>query len=384
MPVIVIAPDSYKGSLSAQAVACAMEAGIRRALPDAAIRRFPMADGGEGTLDAVLAARSGEVRHAEVADALLGRREARFALLEYEGRRSAVIEVAGIVGLPDAPGVVAHRSSRGVGELLRHCLALGIRQVMVGLGGSSTSDGGAGVLAALGVRLLDAGGGEIAPTLAGLERLDHLDFSGLDPRLAGCDIILLADVDNPLCGEHGATAVFGPQKGVAAGDVDRYDGWIAGLARHADSWAGQAVSAMPGAGAAGGIGYALRLLGARMESGAAMICQLQDMDSAIRAADWVLTGEGRSDAQTLRGKAPYEVARRAHAAGKPVSLLSGAVRPVDLALLAPHFSGCFSIIPEPMALEGAIQHADALAADAAEQLARLRFLQPIQAEKTIL
>lgn len=373
MTVIVIAPDSYKGSLAADAVAQAIEAGIRRVLPHALIRCLPMADGGEGTVDTMLAACVGELRRAVTADALGGRRQVRFAVIEQDGQPCAVLEVAAVVGLPDAGGDVRQRSSFGVGELLRHCLDLGIRRVMVGLGGSSTNDGGAGILAALGVKLLDVRSRLIAPTLADLERLDRLDFVDLDPRLRECEIVLLADVDNPLCGTQGATAVFGPQKGVAKVDIDRYDRWIGHLATLADTWAGQAISAMPGTGAAGGIGYALRLLGARMESGASMLCSLQGMDRAVAEADWVLTGEGRSDAQTLHGKAPYQVAQRARAAGKPVTLLSGAVRPADLALLAPHFDGCFSVMPEPMPLHQAIVQAERLVADAAEQLTRLRY-----------
>lgn len=373
MAVIVIAPDSYKGSLSADAVARAIGAGIRRVLPHALIRGLPMADGGEGTVDTVLSTCAGVLRQAVAADALGSRRQVRFAIIEHEGQPCAVLEVAAVVGLPDAGGDVGQRSSFGVGELLRHCLELGIRRVMVGLGGSSTNDGGAGILSALGVKLLDARAKPVAPTLADLERLDRLDFVDLDPRLRECEIVLLADVDNPLCGTHGATAVFGPQKGVTSADIDRYDRWISRLATLADAWSGQAISAMPGTGAAGGIGYALRLLGARMESGASMICRLQGMDRAVAEADWVLTGEGRSDAQTLHGKAPYQVAQCAQAAGKPVTLLSGAVRSADLALLAPHFDGCFSVMPEPMPLHQALAQAEELVADAAEQLTRLRY-----------
>jgi glycerate kinase len=313
------------------------------------------------------------VQYAQTVDALGGQRQSRFGLLEHDGQPCAVLEVADIVGLANVAGDVAHRSSFGVGHLVRHCLSLGIRRLLVGLGGSGTSDGGAGLLAALGVKLQDDQANPIPPTLSGLERLDQLDFTHLDPRLRECEIIMLADVNNPLCGAQGATAVFGPQKGVANVDIERYDRWIGRLATLADAWAGQAVSAMPGAGAAGGIGYALRLVGAHMESGAAMICRLQDMDRAVAEADWVLTGEGCSDAQTVRGKAPYEVAQRARAAGTPVTLLSGAVRSADLWLLAPHFHGCFSVMPEPLALDQALAQAERLLTDAAEQLARLSY-----------
>lgn len=373
MTTIVIAPDSFKGSLSALDVAQAMESGIRRALPDATIRLFPMADGGEGTVDAVLAACQGESKTASVPDALFAPRDARFAIVEEEGKRVAVIEVAEIVGLPDAPGTVAQRSSYGIGKLVGHCLDLGIRKFMIGLGGSSTNDGGAGVLAALGVSLIDGAGKELSPTLANLDKVARLDFSGLDARLADCDVTLLADVTNPLCGELGATAIYGPQKGVRAEDVTVYDGWIRRFAALCDEWAGSPVSDRPSAGAAGGIGYAFQLLGAVTHSGADMICRLARIDQAIAGADWVLTGEGRTDRQTLLGKAPYEIARKANASRVPVTLVSGSVNGADLAPLGEYFSGCFSIIAEPLTLEKAMKGAANMIADTAEQLTRLKF-----------
>lgn len=373
MHKIVVAPDSYKGSLTASAVASAMAVGIRRSIPDASVLEFPMADGGEGTLDALLRACAGREHYASVADVLLQeRRQTRYALLEDHGRRTLVIEVAEVVGLPHAKGTVDQRSSQGVGELIRHGLDNGIRRFMVGLGGSSTNDGGAGVLAALGVCLLDAGGQPVPATLSGLRRLAQLNFDALDSRVMFADITLLADVSNPLLGPQGATAVFGRQKGVAPELVECYDSWIANLASLADRWAGATVSAAAGAGAAGGIGYALQLLGARFESGARKICDLQDIDKAIRSADWVLTGEGRSDCQTLLGKMPHEIARRSRAAGKPVSLLSGALRSADLFELGAHFDGCFSIVPGPSSLQQAMTEAERMIVDAAEQMTRLR------------
>jgi glycerate kinase len=381
MTSIVIAPDSFKGSLNAAEVAEAMQRGIRRVMPDADIRLFPMADGGEGTIDAVLAACGGVALTASVPDALLQPREARFGVIEQDGDRIAVIEVAEIVGLPGATGAVQERSSYGVGNLLSHCLDLGIRTFMIGLGGSSTNDGGAGVLAALGVRLTDAAGDAVAPTLAGLEKMAHADFAALDTRLAGCRITVLADVNNPLCGAAGATAVFGPQKGVPAGRVALYDGWIRQFALLGDRWAGRPVSANSSAGAAGGIGYALQLLGASTRSGADIICRLARIDDAIAGADWVLTGEGRTDRQTFSGKAPYQVARMAARHQVPVSLVSGAVSRSELGELGAAFAGCFSIMCEPATLEYALKSAAQLVADTTEQLARLRFADAIRAAR---
>lgn len=378
MTSIVIAPDSFKGSLSAVEVAEAMQLGLRRAVPDADIRLFPMADGGEGTIDAVLAACSGVALSASVPDAVLHPRQARFGVIERDSDRIAVIEVAEIVGLPGAPGAVQDRSSYGVGRMLGHCLDLGIRTFMIGLGGSSTNDGGAGVLAALGARLTDADGNALAPTLAGLEHVAHVDFAALDTRLAGCRITVLADVNNPLCGEAGATAVFGPQKGVLPAQVALYDGWIRQFALRADRWAGRTLSDNRSAGAAGGIGYALQLLGANTRSGADMICRLTQIDDAIEDADWVLTGEGRTDRQTFLGKAPYQVARMAERHQVPVSLVSGAVNRGELGEPGASFAGCFSIMCEPTSLESALKSAAQLVADTTEQLARLRFADAIK------
>lgn len=372
MPVIVLAPDSFKGALPAPEVAAALARGIRRAWPAAEIRSIPMADGGEGTLDAVLAATGGERRACRVAGADLRPVEATWGLLEDAQGPLAVLEAAQVVGLTLHPITsVADRTSRGLGELLGHCLNAGLRRFMIGVGGSSSNDGGAGVLAALGVCLQDAAGGEIAPTPTGLARLGRIDFSGLDPRLAECDITLMADVENPLCGPLGATAVFGPQKGVQPEQVAEFDARLAHFAALCDAWAGRPVSLQPGAGAAGGLGYVFQLLGARNRPGAEVVAELSGLDAALAGAEWAITGEGCSDGQTLLGKAPLVVARHARGAGVPVTLVSGAVMAADLEQLSAHFDGCFSIAPGPMSLEEAMRQTAVLLADRAEQLARL-------------
>jgi glycerate kinase len=297
--------------------------------------------------------------------------EAAWGLVQDPAGAIAVLEAAQVVGLTLEPAAtVADRTSRGLGELLGHCLDAGLRRFMIGVGGSSSNDGGAGLLSALGVRLLDADGKEIAATPTGLARLDHIDFSGLDPRLAECDVTLMSDVQNPLCGPHGATAVFGPQKGVRPEDIAVFDGRLQHFARLCDAWAGRPASLLPGAGAAGGLGYALQLLGARNRAGAELVGELSGLDAALAGADWVLTGEGRTDAQTLLGKAPIVVARHARRAGLPVTLVSGAVEAADLGQISPHFDGCFSITPGPMSLDDSMRQAAALLADRAEQLAR--------------
>lgn len=371
---VVVAPDSFKGSLSALEAARAMAAGIARAVPDAACALFPMADGGEGTLDAVLHATGGERRVARVPGAAGETVEAAYGVIEDAAGRIAVIESAQVVGLPMAgASAVAQRSTRGLGELLRHCLEQGLRRFMIGLGGSSTNDGGAGVLAALGVRLLDASGRAVPPTPAGLAALARVDFSGLDPRLGQCDLTLMTDVDNPLCGPDGATATFGPQKGVRPEEVALFDARLAQLARLCDAWFGRDLSRAPGSGAAGGLGYAFMLLGARRRAGAEAVCELMQLDAAVDTADWVVTGEGRSDAQTLHGKLPLAVAELARRHGVPVTLISGRIDAAARAALEAHFDGCFEAAPAPMPLAEALRDAAQLLADAAERATRARF-----------
>jgi glycerate kinase len=283
---------------------------------------------------------------------------------------TAVLEAAAVVGLPMAGAEpVANRSTAGLGELMRHCLDAGHTRFMIGLGGSSTNDGGAGLLVALGARLLDAAGRSVAPTPAGLAGLDRVDFSGLDPRLKHCAITLMTDVQNPLCGALGATAVFGPQKGVLADEVAVFDARLRHFAKLCDAWAGAAISERAGAGSAGGLGYALQLLGAANRSGAEVVAELAGLDAALARADWAITGEGRSDAQTLLGKVPYVVARHARAAGVPVSLLAGSLD--GLSGLSAHFDGCFALPEGPVPLVAAMAEAARLLADRAEQMARL-------------
>ncbi len=352
---ILIAPDSFKGTLSALAAARAIETGIQRVLPDAITHCLPLADGGEGTLEVLLFAAQGERKTAQVTDANGDLIEAGYGLLTEAQGTIAVLEVAQVVGLSQARIDVARRTTRSVGELLRLCLDQGVRRFLIGVGGSSTNDGGAGLLAALGVRLLDAAGNAIEPSPHGLAALDRIDFVALDARLAECDITVLTDVDNPLCGLTGATAVFGPQKGVQAGQVAAFDTAIAQLARLCDAWAGSAVSQQVGAGAAGGLGYALMLLGAKRRPGAEVVCEYMQLDARLTNVDWLITGEGKSDAQTLHGKLPLVAANHALAAWVPAILLSGSIEAESRALLEQKFVGCFSVVSEGVTLDEALR-----------------------------
>ncbi|HMO11988.1 MAG TPA: glycerate kinase, partial [Actinotalea sp.] len=255
---IVLAPDSFKESMSARAAAAAMERGVRAVLPDAECVAVPMADGGEGTVDALVGALGARRVHAEVTGPLGGRVVAEYGWVA--DRRLAVIEAAAAVGVglvPAAHRDVLRADSRGLGELVRHALDAGAQRLMIGLGGTVTNDGGAGMLHALGARLLDDEGDDVAPGPAGLEALVRLDGSALDRRLAGTEMVLATDVTNPMLGLEGASAVFGPQKGASPQDVPRLDAALGRFAAHLAVLAGRDVAPLPGAGAAGGIGAAL-------------------------------------------------------------------------------------------------------------------------------
>ncbi len=370
-PRVVLAPDTFKGALSAPAAAEALARGLRRVWPDADLRLMPMADGGEGTLDAILSATGGERRTARVTGVGLCPVEAAYGLLRRGGKMIALLEAAQVVGLTLATEVpVEDRSSTGLGELVRHCLDLGVQGLLIGLGGTSTNEAGAGVLTALGARLLAADGRELAPTPNGLADLDRVDFSGLDARLGSTEIILMADVQNVLCGPDGATAIFGPQKGVRRAQVAVLDARLRHFAERCDRWRGEAVSLRVGTGAAGGLGYLFQLLGASHRSGAEVVCEWSGLDESLSGADWVITGEGRSDAQTLLGKAPWVVARHARQAGVRVTLVSGAIDEADLNRLSAHFDDCSSISPQSLSLAEAMERTAEFLADRAEHLAR--------------
>ena len=371
-PVVVIAPDSFKGSLSAEQVAQAIASGISAPGPTRSVRICPMADGGEGTLDAMLTS-GGERRTLSVRGAAGPVRDAHTALLA-DG--SAIIETAEVVGITDPVGMgvpVEARSTRGMGEAIRALLDAGVRRFFVALGGSSTNDGGAGLLAGLGLKLFDAQDNELDATPEQLARLARVDVSQLDARLADTQFVGMSDVDNPLTGEHGATAVFGPQKGVKPEQVGTIDAALARFADLLEPALGRTARELPGAGAAGGLGFALHMLGAQFEPGAETVARQIGLDAALEGADWLITGEGRSDVQTLHGKAPFIACRHAQAAGVPATLLSGGVDSAALPRLAEYFSGCFSPAPGPITLEVAIRDAARLLADEAEQLTRLKY-----------
>jgi len=320
---VVFAPDSFKGSLSSLEVAEALGRGWARARPGDRLHLSPLADGGEGTLVAIHAAGGWEWREAPAHDPLGRPLTARW-LVAADGRGArAVVELAeasGLSRLTTAERDAGRASTRGTGEVLRAVLDAGVRHVVLGVGGSATTDGGSGILAALGARLLDAGGRELPDGGASLAELARIDLSGLDPRLAELELRIACDVTNPLLGPAGAAATYGPQKGADAAAVAALD---AALARYADvleATTGRRERDTPGAGAAGGTTFGLlclrdRLARLELVAGVELVMDETDLDGRLRSADLVVTGEGRIDAQTAFGKTALGVARRAAAAG---------------------------------------------------------------------
>lgn len=367
---IVVAPDSFKGSLTAIRAAEAMRQGIQRAHADLDVRCFPMADGGEGMIDSLISC-GGMRRLTSARDARGVEREVATGLLP-DG--TIAIEAAQIVGIMDAANTsiaVTHRTTLGVGDAIRRAMDAGSKHIVVGLGGSCTNDGGAGLLVALGARLLDDRGTELPPVPEALQKVARIDLTCLDRRLAFLDLQVLSDVDNPLTGVEGATAVFGPQKGVEAGQISLLDSGLVRFAGCLEHALGKSACDLPGSGAAGGLGFALRMLGATLRPGAEVIADVIGLDAALREATIVVTGEGASDTQTLHGKAPFVVCRRARRFGKPTILLSGCIDPLSVAELNKHFLCCLPCVPGPVELATAMKNAASYIATTAEQITHL-------------
>ncbi|NJP53048.1 glycerate kinase [Streptomyces sp. SBST2-5] len=321
---MLVAADKFKGSLTAVEVAERVAAGLRRVVPGVQVEALPVADGGDGTVAAAVAAGFGR-REVRVTGPTGDQVTAAYALREG----TAVVEMAEASGLQRLPeGVLAPLTATtyGSGELLRAALDAGARTIVFGVGGSATTDGGAGMLSALGARFLKADGEPVAPGGGGLAELASADLSGLDDRLSSVEFVLASDVDNPLTGPKGAPAVYGPQKGASPEDVERLDAALAHFAKVLEGELGAKaaeLAASPGAGAAGGIGYGALLVGARFRPGIEVMLDVLGFAPALERADLVITGEGSLDQQTLHGKAPAGVASAARAAGKEVVAVCG-------------------------------------------------------------
>ncbi|HEY4870071.1 MAG TPA: glycerate kinase [Candidatus Dormibacteraeota bacterium] len=323
---VVCAPNAFKGTVSAELAATAMVAGVREA--GAGGVAIPVADGGDGTLDVLLAAGGSEAtttRHRVTGP--LGRPvDARLGWLAGSTAIVEMAEASGLRLLPADDLAPLLATSRGAGELLAAALDAGAARVIVGVGGSASTDGGAGLLQALGARLLDAHGEEIGAGGGELARLEHVDLSGLHPGISRTVIDVASDVRNPLSGPDGAAFVFAPQKGATSADVAILDAALTRFARIAErDLRAAGLADMAGSGAAGGAGFALALIGATLLSGAALVCDLVGLDAALNGAELALTGEGSLDEQTAFGKAPAEVAARAQRAGVPCAVIAGRV-----------------------------------------------------------
>lgn len=356
---IVIAPDSYKESLSAVDVAQAIERGFREVFPDAQYVCVPMADGGEGTVAAMVSATQGETLFAQVTGPLGKPVTARWGL-SGDGNTAFIemAEASGLALVPDAQRNPLLTTSRGTGELILQALDHGARAIIIGIGGSATNDGGAGMLQALGARLLDVSGNDIGSGGGCLANLHHIDLRALDKRLAQCGIRVACDVTNPLLGERGASRVFGPQKGATEAMIHTLDGTLAHFARLMENTLGVDISRVAGGGAAGGMGAALlAFLHAELRSGSEIIADALNLDAHIRDCTLVLTGEGRLDSQSVNGKVPIGVAQIALKYHKPVIGIAGSLT-ADVDVVHQHgIEAVFSVLASTVTLEQAMKNA---------------------------
>lgn len=370
---IIIAPDSFKDSLSAAGVAQAIVEGLAQVWPDAQMIQCPMADGGEGTVDAVLAACHGELRRQTVHGPLGAPVQARWGWLADS--HTAIIEMAeasGLQLLPPDQRDPCRTTTFGTGELIRAALETGARRIILAIGGSATNDGGAGAMQALGVQLFDADDQPFPPGGLALAQLARISLDSLDPRVGEVRFEIAADVNNPLCGPHGASAIFGPQKGASPQQVQQLDAALGHFADHCARVLPTDVRDEPGSGAAGGLGFAAKaFLGAQFRAGVEVVADLVGLDAAVRGADLVITGEGRFDAQTLRGKTPFGVARIARQHGVPVIVIAGTLGEGYEQMYSHGVDAAFALPSGPISLEQACSEAPRLLRERAADIARV-------------
>lgn len=371
---VVIAPDSFKESLPAPEVAGAIARGVKRCCPDTETVLVPLSDGGEGLVNALVAAVGGVEKVSTVTGPLGESVEAHWGILS--DRKTAVIEMAQASGLdlvPPKKRNPLHATSYGTGELIKNALDAGCRRVVVGLGGSATVDGGAGLAQALGAEFLDSKGAALEADPASLEKLEQIDLSGFDPRIKETEVLAACDVTNPLCGPQGAAAVYGPQKGAGPEEVARLDNVLGHLADLLEMKTGQDVKLLPGAGAAGGLGAGLAaFLGAKLCPGIELVLDLVGFEGILASGtDLVITGEGEVNYQTAYGKVPVGVAKAAVKYKIPVVALAGSLGPGAEQVYQYGIGGLMSIQTRPMTLEYCMENAADLVEDAAERMTRL-------------
>lgn len=372
MNKVVLAPQGFKESLTGMEIAEAMSVGVKRVWPDAETVKIPVADGGDGTLQALVDSSDGEVRTAMVEDAIGRTIEAEWGALG--NGTTAVIEVANAVGLArlkQDERDVRNASTFGVGQLFTEALDAGFTDFIIGVGGSATNDGGAGMIQAMGGKLTDADGQEIARGGIALSSLANIDVSGLDPRMADVNVVVACDVNNPLCGPRGASAIFGPQKGATYEDVQEMDVALANYAEviakdlHAD------VAEIPGAGASGGLGAGLMgFFDARLRLGADIVLEAVNLEEHIKDADLVIVGEGQFDRSTVFNKSPVAVAQRAKRNGTPVIGIAGSLGGGFAEVHEHGIDAVFSLVNRPMSLKTAMEDTKRLVAIATEEACR--------------
>lgn len=359
---VVVAPDKFKGSLSAPAAARAIARGVKKVSPDAVVDVIPMADGGEGTVEALVAATEGTFRDARVTGPMGKPVSARYGVLGDQ--RTAVIEMAsasGLVLVPNDKRDLLRATTRGTGELLLAAIEAGAQRVILGIGGSATNDGGAGLGQALGYRLLDADGRDIGPGGGALEKLARIEETGRYAALDAVEIAVACDVDNPLCGPRGASAIYGPQKGATPEMIALLDRNLAHFAEIVERDLGRAIRDLPGSGAAGGLGGGLAAFASgRIEPGVTLVIRAVGLADRLREADLCLTGEGALDGSSAFGKTAVGVARLAHSFDCPTIALVGTIGEGAEAVLEQGIDAYFSLCTRPMSLEEAMANAEPL------------------------
>ena len=369
---VVIAPDSYKGSLTAMEVANSIEEGIIKYNKNIEVVKVPMADGGEGTVQALVDATGGKIINLKVCDPLLREIDSFYGILG-DGK-TAIIEMAAASGLN-----LLHKnelnplitSTYGTGQILNDAIEKGCRKIIVGLGGSATNDGGAGMLRALGIRFLNKDGRDIPEGGGVLKNLYKIDKKNFNTEILKCEIIVACDVDNTLCGINGATNVFGPQKGASEDDIRILDEGLSEYSKIIKREFGVDVLNVSGSGAAGGTVAAFLVIGAKLESGVDIVIRETNLVEALKDSDIVFTGEGRIDFQTKFGKAPYGVAKEAEKIGLPVIAICGEIGEGYDELYNHGFTSIFSIVNKPMTLEDSIKDSKKLINDVSERVIRL-------------
>ena len=370
---IVVAPDSFKGSVSALEAANAMEQGIRRVFPNAIIDKIPMADGGEGTVQSLVDATGGHIQTHRVVAPLENEVDAQFGILA--GGETAVIEMASASGLTLVPidkRNPLRTTTYGTGQLIHAALEAGCRRLIIGIGGSATNDGGVGMAEALGVRLLDADGKQIPRGGAGLGQLASIDITELHPAIAETETVVACDVNNPLTGPNGASHVYGPQKGATPEMIETLDGHLAHFDSVLTLTLGKSFNDVPGAGAAGGLGAGLMaFLNAELQLGVDIMIDAVNLEERVKGASIVFTGEGQLDFQTAFGKTPVGVAKVAKAHNIPVIAIAGGIAEGAEAVYEAGIDAMLGIVQEPMSLDDAVEDAARLIANTAEQAARL-------------